>query len=35
VLLTKGESNEAARALFKLLQSPHIKDLIRSYGYDL
>jgi molybdate transport system substrate-binding protein len=35
VLLTKGEANEAAKALFKLLQSPNGKDLIRSYGYDL
>ncbi len=35
VLLKKGESNEAGKALFLLLQSPNIKDLIRSYGYDL
>jgi molybdate transport system substrate-binding protein len=35
VLLKKGADNEAARALLKLLQSPNIKDLIRSYGYDL
>ncbi|MEY2683953.1 MAG: Molybdate-binding periplasmic protein precursor [Pseudomonadota bacterium] len=35
VLLRKGAQNEAAFALIKLLQSPHIKDLIRSYGYDL
>ncbi|WP_374407506.1 molybdate ABC transporter substrate-binding protein [Hydrogenophaga sp.] len=35
VLLKKGADNEAAKALLKLLQSPNIKDLIRSYGYDL
>lgn len=35
VLLRKGAQNEAAWALIKLLQSPPIKDLIRSYGYDL
>lgn len=35
VLLKRGEQNEAAKALLKLLQSPNIKDLIRSYGYDL
>lgn len=35
VLLKRGESNEAAQALIRLLQSPDIKDLIRSYGYDL
>jgi len=35
VLLKKGASNEAARALMKLLQSPNIKDLIRSYGYGV
>lgn len=35
VILKKGAGNEAAQALFKLLQSPNIKDLIRSYGYDL
>lgn len=33
VLLKKGETNEAAKALLKLLQSPKVKDLIRSYGY--
>lgn len=35
VLLKKGGGNEAAKALLQLLQSPNIKDLIRSYGYDL
>ena len=35
IILKRGERNEAAIALMKLLQSPNIKDLIRSYGYDL
>ena len=35
VLLKRGANNEAAKELFKLLQSPNIKDLIRSYGYAL
>ena len=35
VLLNRGASNPAAVALVQLLQSPHIKDLIRSYGYDI
>lgn len=35
VLLKKGADNEAAQALLRLLQSPNIKDLIRSYGYEL
>ncbi|WP_066254181.1 molybdate ABC transporter substrate-binding protein [Hydrogenophaga flava] len=35
VLLKKGADNEAAKALLQLLQSPNVKDLIRSYGYDL
>ncbi|MFC3685244.1 molybdate ABC transporter substrate-binding protein [Hydrogenophaga luteola] len=35
VLLKRGADNEAAKALFKLLQSPNIRDLIRSYGYEL
>lgn len=35
VLLKKGAGNEAAKALLRLLQSPNIKDLIRSYGYEL
>jgi molybdate transport system substrate-binding protein len=35
VLLKRAANNEAAQALMKLLQSPHIKTLIRSYGYDL
>lgn len=35
VLLHRGANNPAAVALVKLLQSPNIKDLIRSYGYDI
>ena len=35
VLLKRGANNEAAKALMTLLQSPNIKTLIRSYGYDL
>lgn len=35
VLLKRAARNEAALALMKLLQSPNIKDLIRSYGYDI
>jgi len=35
VLLQHGANNPAAQALMKLLQSPNIKDLIRSYGYDI
>lgn len=35
VLLRRGADNEAAKALLKLLQSPDIQDLIRSYGYGL
>ena len=35
VLMQTSASNEAAQALMKLLKSPAIKDLIRSYGYDL
>lgn len=35
VLLKRGAGNEAARELLKLLQSPNIKDLIRSYGYEI
>lgn len=35
VVLKRGQHNEAALALVRLLQSPNIKDLIRSYGYDL
>jgi len=35
VVMQKSASNEAAQALMKLLKSPNIKDLIRSYGYDL
>ncbi len=35
VLLKKGADNAAAQALMTLLQSPNIKTLIRSYGYDI
>jgi molybdate transport system substrate-binding protein len=35
VVMQKSAGNEAAQALMKLLKSPNIKDLIRSYGYDL
>lgn len=35
VLLKRGAGNEAAQALLKLLQSPNIKNLIRSYGYEI
>ena len=35
VLLKSGADNEAALALMKLLKSPNIKTLIRSYGYDI
>ena len=35
VILKRGENNEAAQALVDLLRSPSIKDLIRSYGYDI
>lgn len=35
VLLQRGAQNEAALALMRLLQSPDIKDLIRSYGYGV
>ena len=35
VVLQRASSNEAALALMKLLKSPHIKDLIRAYGYEL
>lgn len=35
VVMQKSASNEAAKALMKLLKSPNIKDLIRSYGYEL
>lgn len=34
VLLRRGADNDAARALLRLLQSPDIRNLIRSYGYD-
>ncbi len=35
VLLKRAAHNEAALALMRLLKSPNIKDLIRSYGYDI
>lgn len=35
VILKRGANNEAAHALVQLLQSPNIKDLVRSYGYDI
>lgn len=35
VLLKRGAHNEAAVALMKLLKSPDIKALIRSFGYDI
>lgn len=35
VVLRHGAGNEAALALMQLLKSPNIKDLIRSYGYEL
>jgi molybdate transport system substrate-binding protein len=35
VVLKRGAGNEAALALIQLLKSPNIKDLIRSYGYEL
>jgi molybdate transport system substrate-binding protein len=35
VLLNRGVNNPAAVALVKLLQSSNIKELIRSYGYDI
>lgn len=35
VLMKTASGNEAALALMKLLQSPNIKTLIRSYGYDI
>ena len=35
VVLSRGAANPAAQALVVLLKSPNIKDLIRSYGYDI
>ena len=35
VVLQHGAGNDAAQALMQLLKSPNIKDLIRSYGYEL
>ena len=35
VVLQHGVNNPAAQALMQLLKSPNIKDLIRSYGYEL
>lgn len=35
VVLKHGAANPAVQALMKLLQSPNIQDLIRSYGYKI
>lgn len=35
VVMQSAVGNEAAQALIRLLKSPNIKDLIRSYGYEL
>lgn len=35
VVLARGKDNKAAADLVKLLKSERIKDLIRSYGYEL
>lgn len=35
VTLKSGTNNAAAQALMTLLKSPNIKNLIRSYGYEL
>ena len=35
VVLKRGADNEAVKALVQLLKSPNIKELIRSYGYEL
>lgn len=35
VVLKRGAGNEAVKALVQLLKSPNIKELIRSYGYEL
>ena len=35
VILDRGANNPAALALISLLKSTDIKDLIRSYGYDI
>jgi molybdate transport system substrate-binding protein len=35
VLLRKGANNPAARALCEYLTRPKVRDMIRSYGYDL
>lgn len=35
VVMQKSANNEAVQALMTLLKSPNIKDLIRSYGYEL
>ena len=34
VLLERAANNEAAQALMRLLKSPDVKALIRSFGYD-
>ena len=35
LVLQRAANNPAAQALVALLKSPNIKDLIRSYGYDI
>jgi molybdate transport system substrate-binding protein len=35
VLLKRAADNPAALALLALLKSPRVKDLVRSYGYEL
>ena len=35
LVLKRAANNPAAQALVALLKSPNIKDLIRSYGYDI
>lgn len=35
IVLTRGKDNPAAAALVALMKSDRIKDLIRSYGYEL
>ncbi len=35
VVLKRGAGNEAVQALVKLLKGPNVKDLIRSYGYEI
>lgn len=35
IVLKRGTHNDAALALMKLMQTPAIRDLIRSYGYGI